>query len=55
MADHGAGGLRSPANPWWEVLVWGVLGLLVAITVTLVVMLFTRSPSKPAPGERSAS
>jgi hypothetical protein len=54
-ADHGASDLRSPTNPWWEALLWGALGFLVAITVTLIVMLFTRSPSKHEPGERSRS
>ncbi|MCI0544758.1 MAG: hypothetical protein L0Z49_10000 [Actinobacteria bacterium] len=54
-ADHGGGDLRAPTNPWWEAVLWGVLGFLVAITVTLVVVLFTRSPAKRDPGERSRS
>jgi hypothetical protein len=53
-ADHGRGDLRTPANPWWEALLWGGLGFLVAVTVALVVMLFTRSPSGREPGGRSS-
>ncbi len=54
-ADHGLGNLRSPTNPWWQAVLWGALGFLVAMAVTLIVMVFTRSPSKREPGERPNS
>jgi hypothetical protein len=54
-ADHGRGDLRPATNPWWEAVLWGGLGLLAAITVALIVMVFTRSPSKREPGEGAGS
>jgi len=36
-------------------MLWGAIGFLVAITVTLVVMVFTRSPSPRDPGGPSRS
>lgn len=43
-ADHGAGS-RGSLNPWLEALLWGVLGLVVAMTVALIVTVFTRAPA----------
>jgi hypothetical protein len=50
-ADHGAAP-RGSMNPWLEVLLWGVLGLAVAMTVALIVTIFTRAAAGGRKGER---
>ena len=42
-AGHGPGSSGS-MNPWLEALLWGIAGLAVAMTVVLIVTLFTRAP-----------
>jgi hypothetical protein len=32
-------------NPWLEALLWAALGLAVAMTVALIVTIFTRAPT----------
>jgi predicted PurR-regulated permease PerM len=39
-------------NPWLEALLWGALGLVAALIVTIVVMLFSRASPGAKEGER---
>ena len=34
-------------NPWLTALLWGALGLAVAMIIAIIVMVFTRKPSDP--------
>jgi hypothetical protein len=42
-ADHGAGLRPEAMNPWVAAMLWGALGLAVAMIVAIIVMLFTRA------------
>lgn len=51
-ADHGIGLREAPMNPWLAALLWGALGLAVAMIIAIIVMVFTRAPVKPERDER---
>jgi hypothetical protein len=40
-------------NPWLAALLWGALGLAVAMIVAIIVMVFTRAPAARKPGDPS--
>ena len=51
-ADHGIGLREAPMNPWLAALLWGALGLAVAMIIAIIVMVFTRAPVKQERDER---
>lgn len=39
-------------NPWLAALLWGALGLAVAMIIAIIVMVFTRAPVEKEQDER---
>lgn len=54
-ADHRGGVGPDAANPWVSALLWGALGLAVAMIVAIIVMVFTRAPKENAQGRQRRS
>jgi hypothetical protein len=54
-ADHGAGLRPGAMNPWLAALLWGALGMAVAMIVAIIVMVFTRAPVEGEQDERRRS
>jgi hypothetical protein len=54
-ADHGIGLRAEAMNPWVAALLWGAVGLAVAMIVAIVVMVFTRAPLEDGRDERRRS
>jgi hypothetical protein len=48
-ADHGPGLRPEAMNPWVAALLWGAVGMAVAMIVAIVVMVFTRGPMEDGP------
>lgn len=54
-ADHGVGLRPDAMNPWLAALLWGALGMAVAMIVAIIVMVFTRAPVEGEQDERRRS